>query len=364
MSADHPTDSTTATSTTTPADATDTADTARAKSVRLAALDPAALGRDAASRVLHHMTTLAFQLQPGVTTDTYAPRATGETGAGGLPRRAAPEDADLDATQIAQTVSALTRYAQRGWSDGPVWDWTDAADVLDAIHGAATVLVSDPLGTDAALRDVLLGYADAATDPLRLMMTAAYARVCLAQGQSIGVEQLGALAGLSSARLRAMRSEAYERMGMRLRVSEDAAILTTWPQKDGSTAKAPQWVSECPPRLARRFLAAREVPGFWSAETVRAAFRRVWAMWGSRREVRVVEMAEGLESAGESQHAVAVHIAEASEWPEWAVYRNPVRLVAELAALPSGAADTERKKFLVRTDAWEVLVRDGVVTGE
>lgn len=196
------------------------------KTARLADLDPVTVGREAARRVCERVTRLAFRLSPGVTAALSA-----------------TNDAALAATDLALTVTALTEYAQRGL---PVWDWEDDAMVADAMHDACGDLVGGVIestdeGGDAALRAVLLDGDETSNDPLRLVLTAAWARVTLARGDDVTPAQLGALAGLHPSRVRALRA---------------AGEIRGWTSEGTGRAATP-----CPSKAARVWLAARSVSG-------------------------------------------------------------------------------------------------------
>ena len=205
---------------------------------RLADLDPRTVGRDAAQRLLLHLSSLSMRLSPGITTEIYAPRHRDNA----LPAHGAPVDADLDATDVACTAAALTVYAQRGCSESsPAWDWTDDEMAADGAHDLVSVLATDALGTDGSLAEVLLGSEESPTDPIRLVLTAAWARVQLSRGEAVTAAQLGALAGLHPSRVRALRS---------------AREIPGWVGEGSGRGATP-----CPPDAARQWLASRGVAG-------------------------------------------------------------------------------------------------------
>lgn len=187
----------------------------------LSTLDPLAVGEAAARALVEHLTRAAFRLSPGITLDLR------------------PTDpAALRATDLALTVAALTTYAQRG---GAVWDWTGDEDAADALGEVCAVLATPAVGDRGTIPDLLLGHADgAAEDPVRLVLTAAWARVCLSRGDAVTAPQLGALAGLSASRVRALRG---------------AGEILGWEAGTGRGAEG------CPATVARRWLAARGVVG-------------------------------------------------------------------------------------------------------
>lgn len=203
--------------------------------LRLADLNPRDTGRAAVRLVLDRLSAWAIRLSPAITVDVHVLRH--ESGA--ARRDAHVTEGDHDGTDLAVTVAALTEYAQRG---APVWDWTDDDMAADAVHDVVSTLATDALGTEGALGEVLLGHADRATDPLRLVLTAAWARVQIARNEPVTAAQLGALAGLHPARVRALRG---------------AGEVPGWEGEGNGRGAAP-----CPARVARRWLAARGVAGF------------------------------------------------------------------------------------------------------
>lgn len=192
------------------------------KTPRLSALDPVHVGRDAAQRVLVHLGRLAFKLAPGVTVRVPTPTAE-----------------QLDATDLAATAAALTQYAQRGL---PVWDWQTDDEAADAVQSLCESLASDALGTDGALSDVLLGGDELATDPVRLVLTGAWARVQLARREAVTPAQLAVLAGVHPSRVRALRA---------------AGEIPSWTDTGATGRGAPP----CPAAAAQRWLSARGVAG-------------------------------------------------------------------------------------------------------
>lgn len=206
-----------------------------ARGGRLADLNPRDVGRDAARRLVNHLSAVAARLSPAVTVEVYAPRYRENA----LPAHGAVTDEVLDATDVALTASALCEFAQRG---GRVWDWEGAEDASDAAHELIAVLSPDLLGCEeASLSAALLGHADSADDALRLVLTAAWARVQLARGEAVTAAQLGALAGLHPSRVRALRG---------------AGEIPGWVGEGSGRGATP-----CPPDAARQWLASRGVAG-------------------------------------------------------------------------------------------------------
>lgn len=189
----------------------------------LSTLDPLTVGEAAARALVEHLTRAAFRLSPGVTFDLR------------------PTDpAALRSTDLALTAAALTTYAQRGLAAGAVWDWTGDEDAADALNEVCSVLATPAVGDRGTIPDLLLGHADGADDPVRLVLTAAWARVCLSRGDAVTAPQLGALAGLSASRVRALRG---------------AGEIPGWEPGTGRGAEG------CPATVARRWLGARGVAG-------------------------------------------------------------------------------------------------------
>lgn len=184
----------------------------------LSTLEPLAVGEAAARALVDHITRAAFRLSPGVTLDL---------------RPTTPEA--LRATDLALTVSALTTYAQRG---GAVWDWEGDEDAADALTEVCAVLATPAIGDRGTVPDLLLGHDEGADDPVRLVLTAAWARVCLSRGDAVTAPQLGALAGLSASRVRALRG---------------AGEIPGWEAGRGRGADG------CPAEAARMWLGARGV---------------------------------------------------------------------------------------------------------
>lgn len=188
--------------------------------VTLSTLDPISVGEAAACALVEHIARAAFRLSPGVALDLR------------------PTDpAALRSTDLALTVAALTTYAQRG---GAVWDWTGDEDAADALTEVCAVLATPAVGDRGTVPDLLLGHAEGADDPVRLVLTAAWARVCLSRGDAVTAPQIGALAGLSASRVRALRG---------------AGEIPGWEAGTGRGAEG------CPAGVARRWLAARGVVG-------------------------------------------------------------------------------------------------------
>lgn len=205
--------------------------------MRLADLNPRDVGRDAARRLVDHLSAAAVRLSPAVTVEVYAPRHREDA----LPAHGAVTVTDevLDGTDLALSASALCEFAQRG---GRVWDWQGAEDAADAAHELVSVLSPDLLGCeDASLSGVLLGHAESADDALRLVLTAVWGRVQIARGESVTASQLGALAGLHPSRVRALRG---------------AGEIPGWTGEGSGRGATP-----CPAEVAQRWLASRGVAG-------------------------------------------------------------------------------------------------------
>lgn len=209
--------------------------TVETSAMRLADLNPRDVGRDAARRLVDHLSAVAMRLGPAVTVEVYAPRHRENA----LPAHGAVTDEVLDSTDLALSASALCEFAQRG---GHVWDWEGAEDAADAAHELVDVLSPDLLGCEeASLSAVLLGHAESADDALRLVLTAVWARVQIARGEAVTAAQLGALVGLHPSRVRALRG---------------AGEIPGWTGEGSGRGATP-----CPARVARQWLAARGVAG-------------------------------------------------------------------------------------------------------
>lgn len=191
--------------------------------MKLADLDPEALGADAAARVLHTLSRLAAPLSP-VRLDVAG--AAAESG-------------------LAWTVADLCRWAQTG----ALGDWTDHHDAGDALLTVGEALWSRPIdATDAGhgwtvddLRSALAGDSEP-DDALRYLLGCAVARWALCEGDVVTCAELAALGGVSVQR-----------------VQQLAGDLAGTVVQRGS-----QRVTVIPAVTARRWLAARGAPG-WRA---------------------------------------------------------------------------------------------------
>jgi hypothetical protein len=161
--------------------------------VRLADLDPAAVGREAVDRILRRVQRLALPLSPGVDL-----RVTGglNPDPAARPLFLAPAHA---ASGIALTVADLTRYAQ----SGDVSDWGSPAGAEDALLTIGEALWSRPIDATAAdgwtvddLRAALASD-DEPDDPVRLAIGCAVARWVVWRGEAITTGELAALAGVT-----------------------------------------------------------------------------------------------------------------------------------------------------------------------
>ncbi len=201
---------------------------------RLSELDPREVGRIVARRVVEYVSRLSMRLSPGVTVDVYAPRFRENA----LPAHGAVTDEALDSTDLALSVSAIVEYAQKGRA----WDWQGHEDAADAAAELVSTLAPDLLGAGGTeVADVLLGHAEGSDDALRLVPTAAWARVMIGRGEAVTATHLGALAGFHPSRIRALRS---------------AGEIPGW-TADGSGKGSAQ----CPAAVARQWLAARGIDG-------------------------------------------------------------------------------------------------------
>ena len=151
--------------------------------MRLSALSPAAVGRDAAERVLRRLSRLAVPLSPGVTL--------------ALPH------ADAAASGLALTVADLTRWAQ----SGDTADWGSHRGAEDALLEVGEALWSRPIDDGSAdgwtVDDLRAALADDddPRDPVRLAVGCAVARWLIADGQPVTTGELAALASVSTGRV-------------------------------------------------------------------------------------------------------------------------------------------------------------------
>jgi hypothetical protein len=174
---------------------------------RLQSLDGAALGRAASEAALAHVMRLAVRLLPGIRVGVVTELGT-------------PEER-LGETDLAWSVRDLVAYAQTG--NLGAWDGTD-----DATDTLAEVAVTVGLPADPAAL-VLAADLD---DPVHLGLAAAAVRIRLAADQRLSARELGILAGIDATAVR--------------------ALVTLRGERHGYYAT---------PAAARRWLAAREVPG-------------------------------------------------------------------------------------------------------
>lgn len=199
---------------------------------RLADLDPREMGRQAVRRVLRHIANFAPNLSSGLMVTFCAPRPDGQSAA-------EPSDDALDKTELAHTVAALTVYAQRGQ-----WTLDDQSHELaagEAVAKTGILLSANALGISNPLSAIVLSGDESSEDPMRLLLTGAWARVALARGCGLSTAQLAVLVGMHPSAVRALRSRGE---------------IRGWIGKKSGRGATP-----CPPDVARRWLAARGVEG-------------------------------------------------------------------------------------------------------
>jgi len=194
--------------------------------LKLAALEPLAVARDVCRAIVDHMHALGFHLGPSVEVRLHAPYAPADV----------PEGADPTVEGLARgsnlglTVQALVTYAQRGL---PVWDWEDDGAVMEAFLTVLPALYScagRPWSDAGAIDDE----ADP-EEPIGLVLLGAHARARIAADDPVTARDLGVLAGIDTRHVR--------------HLAEAGEIKR---RSDGKYSAA----------TARRWLAARAVPGF------------------------------------------------------------------------------------------------------
>lgn len=179
---------------------------------RLATLSPAAIGRDAAQRVLRRLTRLVTQDALSGVTVTVGPTT----------------DEAADTSGIARTVADLVRFAQTGTTA----DWGHWSSAGDAIHAAGEALLARPLDLESTgPADLLAAIAgeEALDDPLLLGLVAARARWSVLRGEPVSARDLAALASVTPRAIRDLRDREEIRgwRGDRLPAGRAAAWLAT-----------------------------------------------------------------------------------------------------------------------------------------
>lgn len=182
---------------------------------RLAALDPAVVATDVEVRIKDHVASLIMK------TDLGAPFSITWS----------------EPTSLGWTVRLLVGYAQRGLA---ATDWPDDACARDAMLDVVSALYSSAgdatFGAGAIDRLDALDDGDM-DDPISVVLVAAWGRHQIAAGERVGPAELGALASITPHMVRELARRGEIR----------ASGERTW----SVTA-----------REARRWLAARGVPGF------------------------------------------------------------------------------------------------------
>lgn len=149
--------------------------------MRLADLTPADVGRAATDAVLQRLARLALPLSPGIALHV------------------GPAQGDTD---LGLTVASLCAWAQRG----ELGDWTDHEDAADALLTATEVLYRAPLGDawDAAVAAACVEDGPADTDPVALVLAAAWSRLKVMRGHAITATELARLASVAPSWVRAL----------------------------------------------------------------------------------------------------------------------------------------------------------------
>lgn len=150
--------------------------------MKLADLNPATVGRAATDAVLARLARLAMPLSPGVTLHVGQPQGD---------------------TDLGLTVASLCAWAQ----SGALGDWADHKDAADALLGATEVLYRAPLGdarSAASSAAAKIGRAD--SDPVALVLAAAWSRVRICRGESVTLRELARLASLAPSRVKQFSS--------------------------------------------------------------------------------------------------------------------------------------------------------------
>lgn len=129
---------------------------------------------------------------------------------------------------------ALTLYAQRGL---PVWDWTDSGMAADGLLSVLSALYSR--AADADIEHTAIDVVDDLdpSDEIALVLVAAAARIRIDRGEPVTARELGALAGIGAYAVR------HHLRSGELRATDERP-------------------ARVPAEDARRWLAARGVPGF------------------------------------------------------------------------------------------------------
>lgn len=156
------------------------------KTPRIATLSPAVVAAEVDKRLLDHLNNLSFIGGFGITVrvDVRGP------------------------SDLACTAQALCEYAQRGL---PVWDWETHEEAADACQSLVSRFWSPPAEAGSGtfgLGPLGDGYEEAdMSDPIELVLVAAWARVELSRDEPVTARQLAALAGLDPQAVRLMARE-------------------------------------------------------------------------------------------------------------------------------------------------------------
>lgn len=184
--------------------------------ILLADLDPKAIAAEVCRLVIEHLHSVAMRLDMHVQL------------------RLETDGAEPGALGLGPTVQALTQFAQRGL---PVWDWTHTGMASDACLDVFAALYSA-----AGTPEIGGGITDMVdevdpSDEIGTMLLAAFARIRIDQRGEIAPRELAVLAGVSSQYVRHL-------------------------VRTGELEACPGRQVRVPAKDAKRWLAARGVPGF------------------------------------------------------------------------------------------------------
>lgn len=151
----------------------------RWRPTKLSACSPRAIGARATAAVLQRLSRLVVPLSPGIT--LRIPAAQGDT-------------------DLALTVASLAAWAQ----SGALGDWQDHEDAADALLTATEVLYRAPLGDawDAAVAEAAADDGPADSDPVALVLAAAWSRLRVCRGHAVTGAELARLASVAHSRVR------------------------------------------------------------------------------------------------------------------------------------------------------------------
>jgi hypothetical protein len=153
---------------------------------RISTLSPAVVAAEVDRRLLEHLGQLAFVGGFGITVRVDV----------------------RGSSDLAVTAQALCEYAQKGL---PVWDWETDEEAADACQSLVSRFWSPPAEAGSGtfgLGPLGDGYEEAdMSDPIELVLVAAWARVELSRDEPVTARQLAALAGLDPQAVRLLARE-------------------------------------------------------------------------------------------------------------------------------------------------------------